>query len=61
MEDHESEVFMEERNEIESSIASIAPLRSAITSRVESCLFHRGNFPGEIGRASCRERVCLYV
>ena len=28
------------------TIISTAPLRSAVTSRVESCLFHRGNFPG---------------
>ena len=30
------------------TIISTAPLRSAVTSRVESCLFHRGNFPGVV-------------
>ena len=29
-----------------SIVISTAPLRSDVTSRVESCLFHRGNFPG---------------
>ena len=28
------------------TIIPAAPLRSAVTSRVESCVFHRGNFPG---------------
>ena len=28
------------------TVISAAPLRSAVTSRVESCLVHRGSFPG---------------